>query len=477
MAFCEADFDFVLFGGGAGGGKTFAALCDNLQGVHDPLYMSAFFRTTTTEISKGLWLEAQRLYKPILFDEDGKPFGKAHISEKEKCITFPSGAKTYFSYLELDRHADQWYGLELAKIYFEEIQFRTWYQFNTLRSRNRTMAKVPKGIRGTCNPDPTHFSKKFASLFLDEANYPIKELSGKKAHYVIVNSELHVAWKAEDLLAKFPEVTPLTYTYIPATVEDNAFLLERDPTYKDTLNSLPEIKRKQLLLGCWENVENTGMYFQRDWLHKATHVPLGARYVRGWDTANSIPDPKSGLVPDWTVGVKIAKAANGDFYICGMDRFQERPGPRDSRIISRGKRDGDDCFIVMGVDAGPGGKFQFQEFSKTVLSEGLICRADPTPNTRSKLTRFEPFSAACQNGLVHIVESTFEPDQLEIFYSELERFDGERSLGKSGIFDDIPDACASGFSFLAQDRRAPIVIRNQMSAPTLAQNIQVEIKG
>lgn len=54
LKFLEATERIVFFGGGAGGGKTWSILTDNLQGVHDPAYFSVFFRTTTTEIEKGL---------------------------------------------------------------------------------------------------------------------------------------------------------------------------------------------------------------------------------------------------------------------------------------------------------------------------------------------------------------------------------------------------------------------------------------
>lgn len=110
LKFLQATERIVFYGGGAGGGKTWAILVDNLQGIHDPQYFSAFFRTTTTEIDKGLWPEALRLYEPYLKYQTGKKkgkfIGKARIHEKTKTITFPSGARSVFTYLEQDKHAD-----------------------------------------------------------------------------------------------------------------------------------------------------------------------------------------------------------------------------------------------------------------------------------------------------------------------------------------------------------------------------------
>lgn len=120
LKFLNAKERIVFFGGGAGGGKTWSILADNLQGIHDPHYFSVFFRTTTTEIDKGLWPESKLMYEPILKDKKGKWIGKSHINEQTKTITFPSGARSTFAYLEYDKHADSWYGSEIAKIYFDK---------------------------------------------------------------------------------------------------------------------------------------------------------------------------------------------------------------------------------------------------------------------------------------------------------------------------------------------------------------------
>lgn len=455
--FLESQERIVFFGGGAGGGKTWSILADNLQGVHDPAYFSAFFRTTTVEIDKGLWPEAKLMYEPILKDKDGKYMGKAHINEQTKTITFPSGSRSVFTYLELDKHADQWYGSEITKIYFDEFQFRTEYQFDILRSRNRSRANVTKGIRCTLNPDANHFVYDWVKPYLDEEGFPILEYSGRTRYYLIVLGDLHTDWDYDALYNKFYEPSkpddeqkrPQTYTYIPATLTDNKVLMEMDPEYKANLDSMPEKKRKQLLLGCWAKDEDSGLYFNRKWLHKATHVPIGSKYARGWDTASEVPN-ENNKYPDFTASVKMAKSQEGNYYICGGHRFQKRPGERDAEIITTGQRDGVDCTLVQAIDPGAAGKVQYREFAKKGSNNGLVVRADPMPNNKSKLKRFEPFSSACQNGLVYIVESTFEPEQLKQFYKECEEFDGERSTARRK--DDFPDSAATVFNFLAKEQ-------------------------
>ena len=46
------------------------------------------------------------MYTPYLVDGNGKFIGQAKINEQQKTITFPSGARTTFSYLSNDKDAD-----------------------------------------------------------------------------------------------------------------------------------------------------------------------------------------------------------------------------------------------------------------------------------------------------------------------------------------------------------------------------------
>jgi predicted phage terminase large subunit-like protein len=452
----------VFFGGGAGGGKTFSILVDNLFGVHDPDYLSVFFRSTNVELETNLWPEAKKMYDPLLFDKDGKAIGKSHISEKSKTITFPSGAKSKFSYLQHDKDADAWYGAELCKIYIDEFQAHSEYAFDVLRSRNRSRANVTKGMRFTLNPRKDHFMYQWVRHFIEEeTGFPIKELGGKTRYYVIKGGELFTSWDREELKTQTGK-NPQTYTYIPATLTDNKVLQDMDPEYYDVLDSLPEQKRDQLLLGCWKDSEASGMYFQKEWLTSVNRIPNGCKIARGWDTAGGVPDPTRSYDPDFTVGIKMAKCPDGNFFIMGMERFRETMGVRDNRILSTAARDGKDCYIVMPQDAGAAGKFQYQDFAKKTIAKGFLCKGDPAPSSSSKLKRFEPFSVSCQNGIVYIVETTFTQESLKQLYNELEAFNGERSTRARR--DDIPDACASAFNYLSQEEVIP-----SFSLPNLKQ--------
>ena len=86
------------------------------------------------------------------------------------------------------------------------------------------------------------------------------------------------------------------------------------------------------------------------------------------------------------------------------------------------------------------------------------------PNNKSKLKKFEPFSSACENGQVFIVESTFEKDALLQLYKELEEFDGERS--SSSKKDDLADAAASIYNYIVKAKVSKPVTLPTINAPT-----------
>lgn len=161
------------------------------------------------------------------------------------------------------------------------------------------------------------------------------------------------------------------------------------------------------------------------------------------------------------------KSKDGFFYIVGdhhpdihdkkdpdvLGRFRERIGARDALILKQAVHDGADCSVVFSQDPGSAGVQEFQESAKKLIEQGFSVHKDPMPPINSKLTRFAPFSSACENGLVYIVESTFNKQTLEAFYKELEAFDGERSTRLRK--DDYPDSAASAFNFLCKKKVIP----------------------
>lgn len=365
-----------------------------------------------------------------------------------------------------------------------EFQFRTDYQFDILRSRNRSRAAVDSGIRCTLNPDSGHFVYDWVKHYLDEEGFPIKELSGKTRYYLIVNGELDTSWSYEDLYNKYydPDLPlddqkiPQTYTYIPATLDDNEVLLKMDPEYKANLNSMPEKKRKQLLLGCWALDEDDCLYFKRSWLKEAPIVPVGSKRVRAYDLGYSEPTP-SNRYPDFTVGIGMAKCPKGDYYIFGdfvedfkddktlvYGRMRKRSGDRDNVILKQAEHDLEDCFIILPKE-GAAGKDSFEQKRKFFSEAGFIVKQEDVPvNLKNKkIIQFAAFGAEAEHGNVYIVKSSFNKPTLEWLLTELERFDGLPSTGRKK--DDAPDSVSMAYRAL-QKHKVFVPLNLSSSAPT-----------
>ena len=88
------------------------------------------------------------------------------------------------------------------------------------------------------------------------------------------------------------------------------------------------------------------------------------------------------------------------------------------------------------------------------------------PYNKSKLTRFQPFASACENGLVFIDKSSFpNEDTYNEYCNELEKFDGGMS-GSHVIKDDWCDATASGFNYINIMKHTPSFTMPEMNTST-----------
>lgn len=406
------------------------------------------------------------MYTPYLVDSNGKFIGQAKINEQQKTITFPSGARTTFSYLSNDKDADAWYGTEINCAFFEEAQYRSGYQFDVIRSRNRSMSSIPKSIRCTLNPDPQSFIYEWVKPFLDEEDFPIKELSGKTRYFVVVEGTLHTSWDENELREAWGK-EPETYTYIPATLDDNEKLDHLDPSYRKKLDSMPEAKRKQLLLGCWGATEDTGIFFKREDLKKCSSVPPDAMFCRAYDLASTADDTPATKGCDATAHVLMAKSKDGYYYIMSGDHYRKRTGDRDNSIIQQGMRDGRDVHIVIPKDNGAGGAAAFEYLCKAITEAGLIPKKDVAVTNLSKLKKAEPFFTAVQNGLVFIHEGGWDRKTLETFYRELEAFDGVTKSSRNR-HDDFVDAVSSCLNYLNKARVIPVPNLHALPKPPLS---------
>ena len=215
LAASETD---VLYGGAAGGGKSYAMLVDPLRFAHRGAHRALILRRSMPEL-RELIDKSRELYP--------KAFPGCKYKEVEKLWNFPSGAKIEFGFLERDADVYRYQGQAYSWIGFDEITHQaTEFSWNYLASRLRTTdPEIIPYMRCTANPGGVgaHWVKK---RYIDPA--PPNE-----------------SFKGSDGLSR---------KFIPARLDDNPYLAS-DGRYEQMLKALPPTQRRQLLEGDWEVAE------------------------------------------------------------------------------------------------------------------------------------------------------------------------------------------------------------------------------
>lgn len=477
--------DVLIYGGAAGSGKSRLLLMKPLPHIGDPDFQGVYFRRTTKALEKpgSLWPEARKLWKGF----------KARVRERDHQHVFKGGATLSMDHLEhVKDAAGNHQGTQYSFIGFDELTHFEQEQFVYLIGRLRSAADGDSFCMASTNPDPDSWVLDWVEWYLDDEGFPDPEKCGAIRHFLVVEDAPVFADTPEELAEEYPElcyqentdtgeviyIPPMTFSFIGGTIFDNPALIKANPKYLSALKAQGEVNRKRLLDGNWYARPEGSQKFHRSWLEKVTEVPKGATCARGWDTAASEPSDQY-RYPDFTASTKMYR--HGDyFYVVGdyhddnrddkikvYGKFRKNSGTRNNLMMKQAHLDGEDCTIVLPQDSGAAGKDTFESNCAFFMSEGFIVKKDPKPNNNTKLIKYEPFSTACENGLVKILEHTFrDKATLEAWYKENEAFNGERST--SSRKDDWPDSAATVFSHLLKENSAKVVPRNQVACPTIA---------
>ena len=240
----------VLYGGAAGGGKSYAILADPLRYMAHPQFSGLILRHTTEELRELIW-KSQEMYPKI--------YPGIKWSERKMQWQHPSGGKLWMSYLDRDEDVMRYQGLSFSYIAWDELtQWPTPFAYNYMRSRLRTAAAdLPVFMRATTNPGgPGH--QWVRKMFI------VPSPPGKSFYATDVETgETLVYPKGHSR-----EGQPLfKRKFISAKLADNPYLAESGD-YETMLLSLPEHQRKQLLEGNWDIAE--GAAFSE--FNRAIHV-------------------------------------------------------------------------------------------------------------------------------------------------------------------------------------------------------------
>lgn len=429
--FLASSADIVIYGGAAGGGKTWALLMEATRHVANPGFGAVIFRRNSTQVRSegGLWDESVDLYMPLGADP------------KQSTLdwVFPSGARVSFRHLEHEKTKYDWQGSQIPLICFDELTHFSAGQFWYMLSRNRSMSGVRPYVRATCNPDADSWVASFIGWWIDQGTgLPIYERSGVVRHFIRVGDDIIWGDNPSELASHLmPDGTPIpskSVTFIPASLSDNAALMAADPGYMANLLALSRVERERLLTGNWKVRATAGLFFQRSWFRHAAAAPEGTKWVRAWDLAAS-----TGPNSAWTVGVLMGKDPAGQYYVADVQRMRGSPMDVEKTIVRTAQRDGPSVHGDLPQDPGQAGKAQVQYLVRQL--RGYPYRY--SPETGDKTTRAQPFSAQVEAGNVFLLPG----DWHEAYLTELEAF-------PDGAFVDQVDASSRAFAAVSNRKRS-----------------------
>lgn len=223
----------VLYGGSAGGGKSYAMVADPVRNFNIERHRSLLVRRSIDELRELIGV-SKELYP--------RAIPGAKFLEREKTWVFPSGSTLWMSYLESDDDVLRYQGQAYQWIGFDEItQWPTPHSWDYMRSRLRGTTGSKLYMRCTSNPGgPGHQWVK--KMFIDPAppNEPFWATN--------IETGDVLTWPKDHSKAGLPL---FKRRFIRATLFDNPYLAQ-DGLYEANLLSLPEHQRRQLLEGNWD---------------------------------------------------------------------------------------------------------------------------------------------------------------------------------------------------------------------------------
>lgn len=208
----------TLFGGAAGGGKSYGQLVDALlYALQYPKSKQIIFRRTFPDLERSIIRTSLELY----------PKEIASYNSSKHIWRFKNGSIIDFGYIDNENDVYQYQSAEYDVIRFDELTHFTEYMYVYMISRCRGANPYPKYIKSSTNPGGVGHSwvkERFIDIGEPNTIHNIKQEDG----------------------------TTTSRIFIPSRVQDNLFLMANDPDYLIRLQNLPEKEKKALLFGEWD---------------------------------------------------------------------------------------------------------------------------------------------------------------------------------------------------------------------------------
>ncbi len=267
-AFIDTSATEVLFGGAAGGGKSYGQLIDALLfAMKYPESKQLILRRTYPELEKSLIRAALSVYPRDIFTLNSS----SHVGK------FKNGSVIDFGYCAGEYDVFQYQSAEYDVVRFDELTHFSENQYIYLISRVRGVNGYPKQVKSSTNPGGIGHGW-VKKRFVDPA-VPGCEFAG------------------EDGIRRI---------FIPSLLSENSFLTKSDPKYKERLCALPEREKKALLYGDWDIFD--GQYFTE--FDRRIHISEPFEIPKSYRKYRTVDYGLDRLACLW-----IALSPEGDVYV------------------------------------------------------------------------------------------------------------------------------------------------------------------
>ena len=245
-------------------------------------------------------------------------------------------------------------------------------------------------------------------------------------------------------------------TFIPASLEDNPILEEKDPEYRANLEALPDVDRERLLGGNWNVRRQAGTFYKVGVFGRegmiVDELPVGLKYCRGWDLAHTEG------AGDWTVGAKLGTDGKGMFYIAGMVRGQWEVFQRDEmmKVTAQADDNGDEIVTIRIPEDPSAGKSEAARLVR--MLRGHTVKAVPVRG--DKQVRQSAFASQLNAGNVKML---FGPWNAGL----IQRLD---AFPTKGVPDDEGDALADAFAELNKPTISAVISQTKAEPEAIQPN-------
>jgi len=287
----ECPADELFYGGAKGGGKSDFLLADFLRGVkYGKDHRGILFRKTYNELEE-LQARAYEIYPRL-----GAHFVGTSAIKDSRSWQFPGGSVLKMRYLEREQDVHKYQGHQYIWMGFDELT--NWprsYCYIWMFSCLRSPKGIPVSVRASGNPGSVgHVWVK--DRFIDDK----------------LPFELY-----------WDDVLKMNRTFIPAKLDDNLKMMEKDPGYETRLKALPPHLYRAYREGDWDIF--AGQIFEE--FNRAKHLIPPTAIDPSWRRACSFDwgyaRPYS--IGWWAVTHEGRPIRYREMYGCAVDEITGRP--------------------------------------------------------------------------------------------------------------------------------------------------------